>query len=459
MPEPIIEHIITMGDSLSDPGEMDHKKLGGIIPMDGLSGLKGKSPKGAFTNGYVWDTDFGTDVVEESIIHTLERKGESTTDIADDVIVHDPKVEAPLCDLDLENYKRINFEGRDFVRYYDEGGLTSYDYTGRITTNLKLLATEHIVSNLDEKRKLLLADDKARAISAEHKKKTLVTEWSGANDLITVNNGPTKEEAEKAVMARINNIEKLIEAGYYHFALFNVPDLSLTPHFYRLGEKEQDNARVVCSHFNQLLKQKVDELVKKHPECSIDVFDINKFFSDAYCNPQKYGLDPEKIHLPYIESKDFKLNLDKTSPAPGYMFWDDKHPSAHVHKILAEKFYDEFSKKYHFSAPHESLLTQFRENYGQKWKDDTDGWFGFFKRSKISYKASSLTLEDILKHALKEGGARTKEIIVRLGWIDSNGHLISKNPSLVAAMEKLHGHHNIVSRSDDEDEMKMLSLF
>ncbi|ASQ45340.1 SGNH/GDSL hydrolase family protein [Legionella clemsonensis] len=442
MPKPIIEHIISMGDSLSDPGRMAHKKLGGLIPMDGLSGLKGKSPKGAFTNGYVWDTDFGTDFVEERIIRTLKRKGEDSTEIADEVIVHDPKVENSLHNLKLDDYRRINFAGRDFIRYYDEGGLTSYDYSGRITTNIKCLVTEKVVSNLDEKRSLLLADDNARAISAEHKKRTLITEWSGANDLITVNNEPSKEEAEKAVLARIKNAEELIKAGYYHFVLFNLPDLSLTPHFYRLGEKEQANAREVCNYYNQLLQQKVTELSEKHPNCSINTFDVNKIFTDAYYNPQKYQLDSAKIHSPYLESKDFKLNSNKTSPAPGYMFWDDKHPSAHVHKILAEKFYDEFSEKYHFSAPHESLLTQFRENYGQKWKDDKEGWFGFFRTTHINYKTESLTLENILKHALEDGGKRTREVITELGWIDNEGKLIAKNPSLVAAMKKLHNKEN-----------------
>ncbi|STX48077.1 thermolabile hemolysin [Legionella hackeliae] len=262
MSEILIEHLVTFGDSLSDPGFMDHKKLGGVIPMDGLSGLKGKSPDGAFTNGYVWDTDLGTDLVEESIIDRRKHHGESATEIADDIIEHDPGIEKELKDLQFENYKRLTLQGQDFLRYYDEGGLTSYDYTGRLTANIKLLATEHIVSNLKAKRELFLADDKARVISPEHKKRTLITEWSGANDLITANSAPTKEEAKKAVMARIENVEELIKAGYSHFALFNLPDLSLTPQFVKLGGEKQTSAHEVCEYFNNLLKEKVEELAK-----------------------------------------------------------------------------------------------------------------------------------------------------------------------------------------------------
>ena len=61
--------------------------------------------------------------------------------------------------------------------------------------------------------------------------KTLVIEWSGANDLITVNLHPNIKTAQRAVNARIENIEKLIEQGYQHFVLINLSDLSLTPRY------------------------------------------------------------------------------------------------------------------------------------------------------------------------------------------------------------------------------------
>ncbi|WED43709.1 SGNH/GDSL hydrolase family protein [Legionella cardiaca] len=448
MPKPKIEYIVSLGDSLSDPGAMDHRKLLDVIPMDGLSGLKGKSPKGAFTNGYTWTTDFGNDLAEEEIIKHLKRSGASAIDIADGIIDHDPKEEKPLHDdFNLDGYKRLDLQGQDLLRYYDEGGATSYDYSERPIANLKLLATEKIVSNLAAKRRLLLADDKARGITAQHKQRTLVTEWSGANDLLTVNLKPNKEEAQKAVKARLENVEKLIAAGYCHFALFNLPDLSLTPQFQLGSAEDRDNAHEVCTYFNQLLAEGIMKLSEQYKEaCSINLFDVNQIFTDAYNHPQAYGLDPAKKHTPYITSPDFKLNSDRTSPAPGYMFWDEKHPTAHVHKILAEKFYAEYSKKYHFTAPHESLLTQFKENYGQRWSDDMNGWFGFFRHSNLAdYKSPDLTLTDILNHALNNKGKRTRDVITKLGWINAQGELISKNPQLVHAWQELNAHKESIN--------------
>ncbi|KTC83766.1 SGNH/GDSL hydrolase family protein [Legionella brunensis] len=439
MPKPKIEYIVSMGDSLSDPapGTMDHRKLFGIIPMDGLSGLKGNSPKGAFTNGDVWITDFGLEYAEKD----LAERGKITLENLD-----------KIRDLDLASYRRIDYKGQDFVRYYDEGGLTSYNYSGRITANLKLLATEEIVSTLDQKRDLLFADDKARGITEQHKKHTLVVEWSGANDLITVNSKPTEEEAKKAVEARLHNVKELIKKGYRHFALFNLPDLSLTPHFQALSKKEQENAKKVCLYFNRLLEEGMKKLSEEHEDCSLNVFDVNKFFTQAYENPEKFGLDPAKLHKPFIESEDFKKS--KTY-APGYMFWDDKHPTARVHELLAENFYSEYEEKYHFTAPHESLITLFRENYGQRWEDDMNGWFGFFRQSNLpNYKSPHLQLTAILKHALYEGGDRTRDTIIHLGWINSKNELISNNPALVSAWEMI-----MEKQEDNSIELSAVSLF
>lgn len=439
-----IEHFVMMGDSLSDRGTMAHRKLFGLIPMNGLSGLKSKSPKGRFTNGYTWDDELGALVSEEAIIKTLEQKGKSAIDIADDIIDHDPLVEHALQqDFNLDSDRSVDFQHQDFMRNYDEGGLTAYDYHQRVTDRLSYLGTEKILSRLDQKRELLLQDDKARNLSQEHKEKTLIVEWSGANDLLTVNVKPTKEEADKAVEARIRNVEILINNGYCNFALFNLPDLSLTPRFQSKTktEAERENAQEVSLYFNQKLAEAVKELGNKHRYCSMDVFDINRIFTDAYNNPEKYGFEVEKIHTPYTQSPDFKLLDNGTSPSTGYMFWDDVHPTADMHAILGNKFYLQYSLEYKFEAPHESLLQVFQENYGQKYRDDKRGWFSFFRKSRLDYKSADLSLDKILEHALYNKGYRTRDTIIELGWINKDGQLMSDHPSLVAAMKEVNARH------------------
>jgi hypothetical protein len=444
VPKTLIHHFITMGDSLSDRGTMDERKLFGLIPMSGLSGLSSESPKGRFTNGYVWLDAFTAEVSEQQIIDELEKKkGMSAEDISDAVISHRAKVESPLRRFDVEGSDLgVEYKAQDLVRSYNEGGLTAHDYSHRLIFNPKLFFSEKILATLDEKRERLLADDSEMGISAEHKATSLIIEWSGANDLITVNPTPSIDEAIAAVDARTRNVEALYQNGYRHFILFNMPDLSLTPRYQRKSEDDQRTAKAACAAFNAQLTLEVQRLKDEHPGISIDVFDVNKTFTDAFNNPRKYDLDPAKKHSPYSESKDFRLQANGTSPASGYMFWDDVHPSADVHQILAQKFYKTFSEKYHFTASHESLIQTFREHYVQKLNHDKAGFFGFFRRSNILQRLNKdLSLENILEHALYKKGHRTKDVLLELGWIDAKGRLISDHPSLVLAMRKVREEH------------------
>lgn len=430
MTKPVIRYIVSMGDSLSDPGAMAHRKLMYIISMYRLSGLKGKSPDGAFTNGETWITDVGEEISEKEIIESL-KKGKKIVKTEDD-------------------YKRLELNYQDFLRYYDEGGATSYDYSQNIMSSItlkpdsiKLAGTKAIVSNLKKKRRLLLADDKYRGITDDQKAQTLVTEWSGANDLITVNEKPTKEEAKEAVDARIENVKELIENGYRHFALFNLPDLSLTPYFHEKSQAERDNAHEICQYFNDELKRQIEELKKVYTEENgyhIDLFDANKAFTHVYHNPENYGFDRNKLTQPYTEIKGF--NLNNPPSAKGYMFWDKIHPTEAVHEIIAQNFETEYTEKYEFAVPHESLITVFREHYGQKWKDDLDGFFGFFRKSRFTnYKDKGLSLDEIFRHALFEDGKRSRAVIMQLGWIDSNGQLLATHKPLVQAWEQVQKDH------------------
>ncbi len=88
-----------------------------------------------------------------------------------------------------------------------------------------------MVSNLSEKRSLLLEDDIKHKLDSEHKSHTLVLEWSGANDLITVNSEPNIAAIHHSIASRVRNLKELIKNGYRNFTLFNLPDLSLTPYY------------------------------------------------------------------------------------------------------------------------------------------------------------------------------------------------------------------------------------
>lgn len=452
-----ISHIVILGDSLTDRGTMDHRYLFDLIPMSILSGLAGSSAFGRFTNGFTWSDDLSAMLADEFIISHLKNKyGLDAADIADAVISGDIRAKEFLSTAyNLDNDSFVQFEGRDFVRSYAEGGLSAYSYKGWPSSSISRYFSRLILSTLEDKREALLAYDKAHELSNKHKSESLIIEWSGANDLITVNKRPSKIEVERAINARILNAEILIKNGYHHFILFNLPDLSLTPRFQNMtgveGENERENARECCAYFNAELQKAVQKLKETYPHSSIDVFDINSIFTEVYNNPEHYGFEPDKLKQPYTTSADFKIEENGTSPAPGYMFWDNLHPIGRMHAELAEQGYRKFRLKYNFIEPdvdsvqmreinisEEALRASFITKYGERLREGRSGFFDSHRRERFDYKSASL--EDILRQASEKDGSLTREVITDLQWFDKEGNLNLNVPALKKAMRNFELH-------------------
>lgn len=380
-----ITHLVVLGDSLSDKGTLNKRELLGFIPMSYLSGLRGKSPRGRFTNGFLWGDYVGATTAEQFEIDHIRKKlklgnnAVSNADIGDELLTNSRIKRENEESFSLNEDNHILFKGTRFARFYCEGGLTSHDYSFSFTFNLVLFFTRLILATLGGKRAQLLADDKKYNISSLEKSETLVVEWSGANDLITANGKPTHAEADNAVNDRIKNVESLIRNGYRNFVLFNLPDLSLTPRYQRKNKAEQRNASECSEYFNQKLQEKSLELIKKYKGLGIpvnlSVFDVNEQFKEAYSNPEKYGFEKDKLKSPYVESDLFKQNQknpidqkEHISPAPGYMFWDDVHPTATMHAWLAERFKEEYYGKVFKFEPPELIKRKHKETSDIQFK-------------------------------------------------------------------------------------------
>ena len=439
-----------MGDSLSDRGTMYHRRLFGMIPMSKLTGLQSESPAGRFTNGLAWSDHVSAWIAEDFEIKELETKEQlRPEDIADDVI--DGALETvPLVQktFSLNDDRMITYKGEAFVRNYDEGGLTAYDYSWQPSKSISRFFARLILSTLSAMRKKLLAYDDAHELSQEHKDETLVVEWSGANDLITANERPSAVEVDHAIIARIENVKQLMKAGYRHFVLFNLPNLALTPRYQAKSEAERTNAQVCSARFNAELAKACLDLSANYPHCSIELFDVNHVFEEIYQYPEAHGFEKEKLKEPFIKSRDFEIEKNGTSPAKGYMFWDDVHPTADMHALLAQRFYTKYKLEYQFTAPtvdavhqkelhvsEEELLHSFRKVYGEMLTRDRNGFFGGFRHSNIHYATANL--DEILTHALYNGGNRSLAVMKELQWFDEKGNLNLNIPVLKAAVARV----------------------
>ncbi|WP_058534724.1 SGNH/GDSL hydrolase family protein [Legionella saoudiensis] len=446
-----ISHIVMMGDSLSDRGTVDKAQLFGCIPMAWFAGLIGTSPKGRFTNGYVWADVISAFFANDFLIKELKAKyGYSNDDLADAIIAKEKGVTDSLSyDYNLDNDLYVTFEGRDFIRSYDEGGLSAYNYAWKPSSSITRFFSRIILSTLEKKREKLLAYDEENHVTELQKEQTLVIEWSGANDLITVNAEPSIAEVDRAIKERVKNIEVLLQKGYRNFVWFNLPDLSLTPRFQNKtgdsGEKARANAHQCVNYFNQELAKACEKFKTMFPHCYFDVFDINSVFVQAYSNPEKYGLDPAKLKQPFTTSPDFRILPNKTAPAKGYAFWDDIHPTADVHAILGNEFYKKYNPQFAFTEPEDNvnpvinvssaqLQKAFCTRYADKLAKTHSGFFGH-KKASLPYQTA--TLDEILQHAFTENGSDVREVLSELQWINKAGELNLRIPALEKAMAKL----------------------
>ena len=319
-----IARLVVLGDSLSDRGTIERRKLLGFIPMSLLSGLSSKSLNGRFTNGFLWGDYISTTIAEGFTIEHERRKLKlkdddvANADISDEFLTNSQLHKKSENAFSLNDDQHVLFKGERFARYYCEGGLTAYDWKETISLNPELEGSRLILATLAQKRKALLTDDKKYQVSKAEKAETLVIEWSGANDLATVNSKPSHDAADKAVAERINNIELLIQKGYRNFVLFNLPNLSLTPRFQDRSEQERDNAGDCAQYFNKQLAAQCEALRNKYKELHIpinlSVFEVDKQFQTIYQDPEKYGFDKEKLTTPFTKSADFdKSKADKVN--------------------------------------------------------------------------------------------------------------------------------------------------
>ncbi len=409
-----IRDIVIFGDSLSGRGRMANRKLFGFLDMNNISGLEGKSYYGRFANSYVWSDQISKIFAAESNF--------------------------PNPDLD-DPYRVRTASGETLVRTLCEGGCTSADYSMKFNTlDISYLASREILTNLDELRAELIANDKIIETSEKDKAETLVLEWTGVNDLITVHSTPTKKSSEIAVQERLEHVKKMIALGYKNFVLLNLPDISITPRYKRLSSEERHEAHEVIKYFNDILKQGIEQINQVSADCNVTLYDICSEYQDIMNNPKSYGFDLEKLDATFVDSTDFKEG-ETNLVSEGYLFWNDVHPTSELHEIFANKLFTALKNKFKFFAPREPLMKIFRETYGNKVSKLNEAvscdcsCLPMFSSYKEIEKKDVSSLDEIFSLAFKGHDKIIKEVLIDLQWINAVNQVVSKNPDICKAAQ------------------------
>lgn len=428
-----IRRFILMGDSLSDMGTLANIKLLGCIPMSYLSGLQGYSPKGRFTNGLVWNDHIASSITSDFTIRRVAKQwGMDDTDISDAVINKDRRINNLIYNsYNLDDDEFIHYRGKVWLRSYCVGGLTAHNYKWSFDIHPKRFFYRLIAEVLSNKREAIVNYDKKHALSHEDKEESLIIEFSGANDLITAHASPSKNASNKAIKARVENVKQLISAGYRHFVLFNLPNLSLAPRFKEKSQKEELHVSKCSEYFNARLQAACKQLNEDYAYCEIRVYDVDAVFSNIYHHSAQYGFDPDKRTIAYKESSDFKTPRHQLSPATGYMFYDDVHPSADMHALLASLFYQDLLKHYVLLEPDKpaslkkvcceaDLVACFKKHYAIQAKKERHRFFSLHGKP-VDPIDNIDSLEDIFKRAQLKHCKMTHHILKNLGWLTREG--------------------------------------
>ncbi len=321
-----IKEIIFFGDSLSDDGNLFQKLK--IIP---------KSPpyyKGRFSNGITWAEHVGNYLYDKS-----------------------------------------------FIKY------SNYCYGGATAILHKLQDDKFIAPMLLEEELdlyFLQTPFKDRSQSA-------YALWIGANDYLYDTTPDINALTNHVVNKIINSAERLLNTGGRGILMINLPDLSLTPY--------ARNHKIVARlhEISYIHKVKLDAAVKslsaKYPN-KVMYVDIYTLFNDILSDPEKYNqkynthitettqscwlgtvfgvnnsvnrkaledalkaanvdqqnsktilLSPA-LREAYALGQNYDNGKQPCNHADQYLFWDDLHPTAIIHKVLGRIIIDELENTF-----------------------------------------------------------------------------------------------------------------
>lgn len=155
--------------------------------------------------------------------------------------------------------------------------------------------------------------------------KALYVIWAGANDY---RNGVTNPV--EPVNNLINAVKSLASVGAENFLVVNLPNLGALPSVNKNPTVSAGLTALTNAH-NSGLAVGVNTL-NQQEDLHVTLFDVNSLFSRGLASPEEFGLTNVTDACLTITSP----TSFTTCPDPNqYLFWDQLHPTAYTHSILA----------------------------------------------------------------------------------------------------------------------------
>jgi phospholipase/lecithinase/hemolysin len=162
---------------------------------------------------------------------------------------------------------------------------------------------------------------------------SLFVVYAGANDFL---GGQTNVNVP--LNSLVNDISRLVVAGARQFLVPNLPLLGFTPRFNN-NPTLAAQLNAMSTQFNAGLDMALDALAAGNLELTFFRLDVADVFADAVADAAAFGLsNVEDSAAPGLEPGASTYNTSQIAAnADQYLFWDEVHPTASVHAVLAER--------------------------------------------------------------------------------------------------------------------------
>ncbi|MFZ1985050.1 MAG: SGNH/GDSL hydrolase family protein [Desulfatitalea sp.] len=149
--------------------------------------------------------------------------------------------------------------------------------------------------------------------------------WIGGNDCL---NG---DGDSQGAVDNINDaMTELVDNGAMFMLILNLPDLGIIPD--TLGTPEAPQATAFSVNFNAALASMIGTFRTAHPSIEIYEFDIDALFLEIRNDPGAFGFINVTEPAP-------KLAPPNNFDGGDYLFWDDVHPTTHMHALIADQVF------------------------------------------------------------------------------------------------------------------------
>jgi phospholipase/lecithinase/hemolysin len=190
------------------------------------------------------------------------------------------------------------------------GGGANYAVGGSLTSDAVLQASAYVTS-----------------VSGHADPNALYTVWTGGNDFGSAVKS-FKDPLSSLPTWTANVVEvvsTLYDAGGRNFLVLNLPPLGETPGVLAFGSAIQTLANTRTEQFNTQLSTRLAAFESQNLSAKVVELNIHELFEEIIANRTKYGLENVTQGASLVTGAD----------ASKYLFWDEIHPTATGHGLVA----------------------------------------------------------------------------------------------------------------------------